>query len=110
MSRGSSGRDLEEVRRSQLISPYGIGALMPTLTGETYIIAGLDKWSYGPGENTVRAYLVEDDRLIKRLKVKELRLPPEYKTEGERSFRTIPVYRFPGWYYCPTCGSMEKLS
>ncbi|NLD47702.1 MAG: DUF1998 domain-containing protein [Clostridiaceae bacterium] len=97
------------IRRSQLISPWGIGAIVPFPNDESLMIAGLDVWRY----NNVKEFLIEDERLKKRLGVKELRWPPDFRDRqsGSENYNLkIPAVTFPLWHYCPFCGSMKKLN
>lgn len=95
------------MRRSQLISPWGVGAIVPFPNDESLMIAGLDMWRY----NTTDAFVIEDERLQKRLGVKELRWPPDFRersTDSENFNLKIPAIRFPTWHYCPFCGTMQE--
>lgn len=95
------------MRRSQLISPWGIGAIIPFPNDESLMIAGLDMWRY----NTKDTFIIEDERLIKRLGVRELRWPPDFRDRSSDSVNfnlRIPAVRFPTWHYCPFCGTMQK--
>ena len=97
------------MRRSALIGPWGVGAIVPFPHDETLMIAGLDAWRYGNPSD----FAIKDERLIKRLGVKELRWPPDYQenaTISSNSRLKIPTVRFPKWHYCPYCGSMLKAS
>lgn len=97
------------IRRSQLISPWGIGAIVPFPGDESLMIAGLDKWNYnGHPED----FLIVEERLRTRLGVKELRWPPDFREKGTDKVNynlTIPAVRFPTWCYCPFCGTMQKI-
>lgn len=98
------------IRRSQLVSPWGVGAIVPFPEGESLMIAGLDMWQFG---NDKSAFVIHDERLEKRLGVKELRMPPDFrdsKTDRLNSNIRIPAVRFPLWNYCPFCGTMRKLT
>ncbi|MDE6053863.1 MAG: hypothetical protein K2G55_08895, partial [Lachnospiraceae bacterium] len=97
------------MRRSSLIGPWGIGAIVPFPNDESLMIAGLDMWRY----NNPEKFVIRDERLEKRLGVKELRYPPEYmeKNADPADYHlTIPAVRFPRWYYCPFCGTMKKTT
>lgn len=98
------------VRRSQLLSPWGVGAIVPFPNDESLMIAGLDMWNFGDDPTE---FIIKDERLQNKLNVKELRLPPDYKdsktTNINRGIK-IPAVRFPLWHYCPFCGTMEKLT
>lgn len=96
------------MRRSALISPWGIGAIVPFPNDESLMIAGLDMWRY----NSVEPFIIKDERLQKRLGVKELRWPPDYRKSSadSKNFNLkIPAVRFPRWYYCPFCGTMQRV-
>lgn len=101
---------VKPMRRSQLISPWGIGAIVPFPDDESIMIAGLDMWQFG---NDPSEFIIKDERLQKRLGVKELRWPPDFrdiKTDRANAMLKIPAVRFPRWHYCPFCGTMSKLS
>lgn len=97
------------MRRSALIGPWGVGAIVPFPNDEALMVTGLDAWRY---QNT-QPFLIKDERLVKRCGVKELRWPPDYRQRNEDSEncnQKIPMIRFPRWYYCPFCGSMTKTT
>lgn len=97
----------QQVRKNQVISPWGIGAIVPLPKNRSVMVAGLDMWSYG---SSISPYLINDDRLRRHLGVDELREPPTEKRNGEDTHLTIPAVLFPLWHYCPDCGRMEKLN
>jgi hypothetical protein len=95
------------IRRSALISPWGVGAIVPFPNDESLMIAGLDRWQYKYEDE----FIIRDERLERRLGVKQLRLPPDYRERSAGSGNVklkIPAVRFPRWHYCPYCGTMEK--
>lgn len=96
------------MRRSSLISPWGVGSIVPFLNDESLMIAGLDVWQYTSAE----PFLIKDERLQKRLGVKELRWPPDFRDRQSDVVNynlKIPAVRFPRWHYCPFCGTMQKV-
>jgi hypothetical protein len=98
---------IKPMRRSQLLGPWGVGAIVPFPEDESLMIAGLDMWRYHQPD----VFLVKDERLEKRVGVKELRWPPdfrEYSADPENANLKIPAVRFPTWHYCPFCGTMQK--
>ncbi len=98
------------VRRSQLISPWGVGSIVPFPEDESLMIAGLDMWYFG---NNKREFVIKDERLEKRLGIKELRTPPDFRdpeSDKINALIKIPAVRFPRWQYCPFCGTMMKTS
>ena len=97
------------MRRSALIGPWGVGAIVPFPNDESLMIAGLDMWRY----NDPKPFLIRDERLQRRLGVQELRWPPDYRennADPQNCRLHIPAVRFPRWHYCPFCGTMEKAT
>ena len=97
------------VRRSQLISPFGVGAMVDFPGDESLMTAGLDEWPYA-GLECPPDWLVREERLQVRLKVSHFRLPPDYREPGNGVLlagQHIPFVRFPQWHYCPRRGAME---
>ena len=105
---------LKPVRRSQLISPFGVGAMVDFPKDESLMPAGLDVWPSAkqscPSDS---GWLIREERLEARLGVSYFRLPPDFR-EPERgvahTMERIPFIRFPRWHYCHHCGGMELLS
>jgi hypothetical protein len=102
------------IRRSQLISPWGVGQMINFPKDESLMVLGLDMW-----EEKFRTiseldeFKVTEERLAKRLGVKEFRLPPDFRDPGQgvtNPSLKIPFIRFPRWHYCTKCGQMEKVS
>jgi hypothetical protein len=87
-----------EVRTSQLITTYGVGAVIAA-EDETFMVCGLDRWSPGPE--------VVEPRLQKELRVTELRRPRYSPPDAYRP-RDIPVVRFPRWASCPSCKRLDR--
>ncbi len=103
------------VRQSQLISPWGIGQMINFPEGESLMVAGLDAWeeTYMEARDGKDEFIIEEDRLKKRLNVDHFRLPPDYRHHGkgvQNPELSIPFVRFPQWHYCYRCGAMEFLS
>ena len=98
------------VRRAQLIGTFGVGAMVDLPNDESLMVAGLDVWPFA-NETVPPQWAVMEERLATRLGVKELRLPPDYRTGKGTAYREkrIPSVRFPGWHYCPRCGDMKRL-
>lgn len=110
------------LRRSQLVTTFGPGALVVSPEGETAIIGALDKWFYNQDmrkASSLNEYEVQEPRLKSLLKVKKLLLPPDfrpgykYKKEGSAAAQTntdlyIPLLRFPTWHMCPKCKTLHQ--
>lgn len=104
------------MRRAQLVTPFGVGAMSILVNGTSVITAGLDHWYEAPDQSTLalEEYREYDWRLGARLQVKEFRLPPDYRYAGSgpdtRNVKlTVPVLRFPRWCFCMYCKRL-KLS
>ena len=92
------------VRRSQLISPFGVGAMIDFPKDVALMIAGLDAWPEAKMVSSQEFFY--EERLQARLGVNHFRLPPDYDSTGLK----VPAVRFPRWHYCPVCKRMEKVS
>lgn len=98
------------VRRSQLITTYGVGALV-AVGDESAMVLGVDFWPEEQGRDDTRR--IEEPRLQPR--GMSLQLPPGGASDNlfaTRSRRDIPVTRFPRWYYCsnPSCRRLDLFS
>jgi len=74
------------IRRSQAVTPLGIGALVD-FPGQSLMAAGLDVWPNQP------ECPIQDDRLARRLGVKYFRAPPPHPRRDSR-VRTSPLHGF----------------
>jgi hypothetical protein len=106
------------VRRSQLIAPFGAGAMLVVKGGTSLISCGLDHWyKRESGDNQKidpEEFVLEEWRLQRLLKVSHFRLPPDFRENrlGENvpnSYLTVPFLRFPQWHLCPRCNRLERL-
>lgn len=103
------------MRRAQLVSPFGVGAMSILVNGTSVITAGLDHW-YDTEDVSALAleeYQERDWRLEARLGVSEFRLPPDYRRQGSGSDQrnlklTVPVLRFPRWSFCMYCKRLYR--
>lgn len=106
------------VRRGQLISPFGPGAMMILPDGVSVICCGLDHWFKEESGDTEtvdqREFQVDEWRLAARLNVAHFFLPPDFRVVRRsepptNGYLTVPFLRFPQWHYCTRCGLMRKL-
>lgn len=101
------------IRRAQLVSPFGVGAMSVLVDGTSVITAGLDHWyEADPGLLQIDEYQTYDWRLQQRLLVGEFRLPPDYRIRKKGNDRRntnlkVPVLRFPRWSFCMYCKRLE---
>lgn len=85
------------VRRGQLITTYGVGAMVPASEAPV-MIAGIDDWP------TCRDDEIHDPRLELKLGITRFYMP---RATGKAKHNDIPAVRFPEWYYCPTCKRLD---
>ena len=106
-----------QLRREQLITPFGTGAMSVLADGTSIVVGGLDHWFPADMRLDMNEFEIDDWRLASRLGVKNLYSPPHVKNVGFTSFRgggspdpKIPVLRFPTWYFCKDfrCRRMEQ--
>ncbi len=94
---------LGKVRRSQLISTYGIGAIVDLEKG-SYMPMGLEDW-----ESVTRlpSLTISEARLQAQLGVTHFRLPPVSEDVGVSGHidpaHAAPAVRFPEWHQCRHC-------
>lgn len=98
-----------KVRRSQLVSTYGVGAIVDLEKG-SFMTMGLDDWEF---VTKVPSLSINEDRLQQLLQVDHFRLAPigvELSPGRVDRARAIPVVRFPEWHQCPKCFRIGKES
>ena len=106
------------VRRSQAISPFGIGAMVDFPGPISLLHAGLDAWPFNSHDPDQREFVEQETRLAKRLGVEYFVQPPDFRRNEYRRTDTVsdstrlnlnlklPFLRFPLWHVCPRCGKM----
>lgn len=103
------------LRRAELISPFGVGAISTNNEGINMMTGVLDQWFKGNNVD-LADYRFNESRLENILGVKEFRLPPDYRSTFGKNGGSlknvdlkIPMILFPTWFYCNRCRKMEKL-
>ncbi|WP_433802566.1 DrmB family protein [Actinomycetospora sp. CA-084318] len=81
------------VRRAQLVTTYGVGALIAA-EEQSFVVAGIDRWAV-PQQPDLHEF-----RLQRRLRVAGFHRPPAPGDE-ERNPDGVHVRRFPDFYTCP---------
>lgn len=108
----SKNRIPGELRRSQLISPFGVGSLYNRQDGSSVVICGLDFWLEGLDSEALYKLEIKDIRLQKQLRVNKLYRPPATLEDSDdlqdQKLKFVPVLRFPTWYVCSYCGNLER--
>jgi len=91
------------VRRSQLVSTYGIGAIVDLEKG-SFMPMGLEDWEYS---TRLPSLTIGEPRLQAMLGVSQFRLGPVAKQVPNSRMvsarSTAPTVRFPEWHECPKC-------
>lgn len=100
-----------QIRRSQLIVPHGVGATYISKDGIRMLISGLDDW-FTEDDTDLKTHRIHEWRLAARLKVDHFRFPKEYTssdlTIGFLKRNYIPTVRFPQWHVCKSCHTLTK--
>jgi hypothetical protein len=109
-----------KTRKSQLIHTFGPGAMQVNKDGISMLACGLDYWFTEAGTSTpvdkgvIEKFIVQDERLAKKLGVKEFRNPPDssIKFQDKKISLPLPAQRFPYWHICSNtnCQTMKKES
>jgi len=102
------------VRRSQAVSPFGVGALVDFPGPVSLIHSGLDAWPFDERITAHREFRVDDEpRLARRLGVDFFVQPPDFRKverggtgDAVNLGLKLPFLRFPLWHSCPRCGRM----
>lgn len=106
--------ELGELRRSQVITTFGPGAIVDFRVGGyrgspvSVVLAGLDQWdeqATAPGLNHPQR--LSEPRLERKLGVRGFRLPPVQPDESASKDVLVGV-RFPRWLQCPRCDRLSR--
>lgn len=109
-SKGRKQLPLTTVRRSQIVTTFGIGSLIP-VEQESFIVLGQDEWpSYWVNREAGRYLDQETGRNINEIEQPDLSqalggvrfvVPPTGDVQ-------VPVRRFPQWASCPQCHRLGR--
>lgn len=94
-----------ELRPSQLLHTYGVGATVE-LPEMTTLVLGLDDWPQVLGEPVSEPRLLAAVRAAAGPQVERLLTPPVVP-EGESN--GVPVAPFPRWLRCPLCSLLSPI-
>jgi len=89
--------EIGKIRRSQLITTFGPGAIVDLLN-YSVVIGAIDLWSD-------KGIEIDEPNLRRLLNVKQFKEPPILGSE-ENTHDDIPAFRFPEMYFCPQCGRL----
>ncbi|SHM17438.1 DUF1998 domain-containing protein [Fibrobacter sp. UWB7] len=93
-TRTNEVKNVGSIRRSQIITTFGPGAIAD-MVDMSVIIASPEYWS--------DAKPIREPNLEHLLKVSNFCLPPYSERENSRD---IPAYRFPYWVFCQKCHAL----
>ena len=94
-----------ELRPSQLMHTYGVGAMVE-LPEMTTLVLGLDDWPHILGEAVSEPRLLAAVRDAAGPQVEQLLTPPVVP-DGDRA--GVPVAPFPRWLRCPVCSLLSPI-
>ena len=94
-----------ELRPSQLLHTYGVGATIE-LPEMTTLVLGLDDWPRVFGEPVSEPRLLAAVRVVVGPQVEQLLTPPVVP-EGDNA--GVPVAPFPRWLRCPLCSLLAPI-
>jgi hypothetical protein len=83
------------IRRSQLVTTYGVGAVIP-VGEEAFMVAELSRWNLKGAD-------LHEPRLERELRVEGFVQPPATEDRPD-----VPVVRFPVWQSCPACRRLAR--
>ena len=94
------------VRQSQLLHPYGPGAIID-LGQESFVMLDTEfnSSSWRPKYISFAGNKITLPRLSTRLGVNHFRTPPDNSLDKNSS---LLVHRFPKWLFCPSCRRMKR--
>jgi hypothetical protein len=113
----------KQIRKGQLIAPFGPGSLYTDRRGTPHVVCGLDHWflrwdatnGFLPCEKRVEFERVEP-RLSALLHVDRFCIPPDYRyaqlgqAAPPNALLYIPAQRFPRWYRNTRTGEMHRFN
>ena len=89
-----------QIRRSQLISPFGVGSVYD-LGEESLICCDISRWQHKDRDE------VRLPRLEAKLRVPQFFSPPVPSGTYDKNPPSVAFSRFPRWLFCPTCREMS---
>lgn len=114
---GGAGRKEPDgrVRRSQMLTTYGPGALVD-LVDHAVIVAGLDDWRFGAAVEVVGEPRLRDkvarrmQELGRELRVDDaFRAPPAGDDDEPQPGCGVPARLFPTWFVCQRCRALIRV-
>lgn len=97
-----------EIRPSQLMFSYGVGALID-LPQFSALVMGLDYWDKDRCRKIVEPRLLSAVRQCVGRQVEDLRIPPVQLENDRDESIGVPVVPFPRWMRCTMCGTIAPV-
>lgn len=97
-------KELGELRTSQLITSFGVGAIVD-FRDETAILGGADDWYRNPEEDKARVLRCHNlEKILDKQFFVKPKCDKKQRAIYKRSYsHDIGAYRFPSVLYCPSC-------
>ena len=100
-------KHLGEMRTSQLITSYGVGAMVD-FKDETAILAEADAWNRPPDNDKRKIHCHNLEKVLgKEFFVRPKWDPNRHPVYSDRRPQNIGAFRFPGTLYCPRCERLD---
>lgn len=101
MRRGPVQRIRHDLRLSETVSPFGVGAVVD-IRGESLIAPDTSWWDarYAPE--------IHCERLVERLGPSELREAPTHSGRARKDTVGLLYWRFPAWRFCERCSRLSQ--
>ena len=121
MRRSGSQIAKRTIRRSQIISIFGVGSIylfknQYSKAGDqdSLMLAGLDAWEdMFQNKQIPDEWKIFEPRLQARFKREFFLEPPDfrqYSYQEDVKYKFLPYLRFPLWHYCYQCNCMKKIN
>lgn len=96
-------RILHDLRLSETVSPFGVGAIVD-IRGESLIAPDTSWWDkrFAPE--------VHCERLVRRLGPGTLREAPSHSGRAAKETAGLLYWRFPEWRFCERCTSLSRIT
>ncbi len=85
------------IRQGQLVSPFGVGAIMD-IGPESFAVTDISRW---PSDGLRR---IPDSRLEDKLQ-RPIKTP-----SAKDDSPSVSIARFPRWHFCPKCRRMRRIT
>src|SRR5689334_8517803 len=92
-----------DLRLSETVSPFGVGAIVD-IRGESLIAPDASWWDkkFAPE--------ISCDRLLDRVGAGALRRAPSHAGTAAKETPSLTYWRFPEWRFCERCTKVSKLT